>query len=125
MTRADGRDGVAARERLRGERLAAPHLIDLEVTSVMRRLTLAGTFTVPRAGLTLDDLADLPLQRAPHLPFLARCWELRANLTAYDAAYVALAEALDVSLLTADARLAHAPGPRCPVELLGADVRDR
>ncbi|WP_295701881.1 hypothetical protein [Lapillicoccus sp.] len=59
------------------------------------------------------------MQSAPHLPFLARCWELRTNLTADDAAYVALAEALDVSLPSADARLARAPGPRCPVELLG------
>lgn len=94
------------------------------MTSVLRRLTLAGRFTVRRAGQALDDLTDLPVQRAPHLPFLARCWELRASLTAHDAAYVALAEALDVSLLTADARLARAPGPRCTVELLGAGTAE-
>jgi len=60
----------------------------------------------------------VPLRRAPHRPLLDRCWELRENLSAYDAAYVALAELLDAVLLTADARLAKAPGPRCRVELL-------
>ena len=64
------------------------------------------------------DLADIPLRRASHWPLLARCWELRDNLTMYDASHVALAEALDVRLLTADARIARAPGPRCPVEVL-------
>ena len=66
----------------------------------------------------MADLIELPLQRAPHRPLLRRCWELRHNLTSYDACYVALAEALDVPLLTADERLAGAPGLRCTVELL-------
>jgi predicted nucleic acid-binding protein len=116
----DGPDGDAARARLRGQSLAAPELIDLETTSVIRGRSRAGHLDVRRAGLALTDLVDLPLRRAPHRPLLARCWELRENLTVYDAAYVALAEVLDVVLLTADARLANAPGPRCEIELLAS-----
>jgi predicted nucleic acid-binding protein len=115
----DGADGDSARARLRGETLAAPDLIDLETLSVFRRGLASGAVDTRRAALALADLAALPLRRAPHRPLLARCWELRDNLTAYDAAYVALAEMLPAVLLTADARLARAPGPRCAVELLG------
>lgn len=115
----DDRDGDVARERLRGEGLAAPELIDLEVASVLRRQLLGGALSPRRASFALLDLADLPLERAPHLPLLARCWELRENLTVYDAAYVALAEALDVALVTGDSRMAQAPGPRCAIEVLG------
>lgn len=114
----DGRDGDRARARLRGEHLAAPDLIDLEVTSVLRGQLAGGHLDVRRADLALADLVDLPIQRAPHRPLLPRCWELRANLTVYDAAYVALAEALDADLLTGDVRLAKAPGPRCRIETL-------
>jgi predicted nucleic acid-binding protein len=114
----DGADGDRARARLRGEHLAMPELADLEVTSVLRRQLRAGTIDARRAGLALDDLAALPAQRAPHRPLLARCWELRDNLTVYDAAYVALAEALQAALLTGDQRLAQAPGPRCRIEVL-------
>lgn len=114
----DGDDGAAVRRRLAGERLAAPELLDLEVLSVVRRLSAAGAVSPERAAQAVDDLADLPLRRAAHRPLLARAWELRHNLTPYDAAYVALAEELGVSLLTGDQRLAAAPGPRCPVELL-------
>ena len=71
-----------------------------------------------RVQLALDDLRDLRMQRVPHLAMLPRCWELRDNLTVYDAVYVALAEALDAPLLTADARMAGAAGPRCEIELL-------
>ncbi len=110
----DGEDGDAARERLLGEELAAPEIIDLEVMSVWRR-TLGDE---RRAALALADLADLPLRRASHRALLPRCWELRHNLTPYDASYVALAEALQTTLLTADARLAHAPGIRCALELI-------
>lgn len=113
----DGGDGDRARARLRGEVLAAPELVDLEVLSVLRRLVRAGEMPERRASLAKEDLAGLPLQRAPHTPLLARCWELRDNLTCYDAAYVALAEALGCVLLTADSRLASAPGPQCEVEL--------
>jgi len=114
----DGPDGDHARTRLRGERLTAPELVDLEVISVWRRQVRAGSVDARRAALALADLAALPLRRAAHRPLLARCWELRDNLTVYDAAYVALAEALDVTLLTGDRRLSRAAGPRCHIEVL-------
>jgi predicted nucleic acid-binding protein len=114
----DGPDGDQARARLHGERLTAPELVDLEVISVLRRQVRAGAVEVRRAALALADLAALPLRRAAHRPLLARCWELRDNLTVYDASYVALAEALDVTLLTGDRRLARAAGPRCHIEVL-------
>jgi predicted nucleic acid-binding protein len=114
----DSRDGDKARARLRGEQLAAPELIDLEVTSVLRGRLAGGHLDVRRAELALADLIDVPVQRAPHRPLLTRCWELRPNLTVYDAAYVALAEALETDLLTADSRLAKAPGARCHIEVL-------
>jgi predicted nucleic acid-binding protein len=114
----DGGDGVTARRRLRGEDLAAPEVIDLEILSVLRRRHLAGALPRDRAELALEDLGDLRLRRAPHPPLTARCWELRNTVTPYDAAYVALAERLGVVLLTADGRLARAPGLNCDVELL-------
>ena len=114
----DGPDGDRVRQRLRGERLIAPHLIDVEVVSAWRRVAAAGDLDVRRVELAMDDLRSLPLQRVGHLPLIDRCWGLRENLTAYDAAYVALAEAAAVPLLTADAKLAAAPGLRCEVELL-------
>ena len=101
----------------------APHLIDIEVVSAIRRLALHGHASSERAALALHDLGTLRLQRYPHLPLLERIWELRDNLTAADAAYIALAEALGTTLLTADTRLAKAPGLRCPVEVLSPDVR--
>jgi predicted nucleic acid-binding protein len=114
----DGHDGDHARARLRGEWLTAPELVDLEVISVWRRQMREGAMDARRAALALADLTALPLRRAPHRALLARCWELRGNLTIYDASYVALAEALEVSLLTGDGRLARATGPRCHIEVL-------
>jgi predicted nucleic acid-binding protein len=114
----DGADGDAARSRLRGEELAAPELVDLEVTSVLRKQRIAGQIDDRRALLALTDLRAVPIHRASHLPLLSRCWELRENLTPYAAAYLALAELLEADLLTADARLAAAPGPRCGIEVL-------
>jgi predicted nucleic acid-binding protein len=114
----DGDDGDLARDRLGGQRLVAPHLIDLEVTSAWRRLGSAGDLDNRRAQLALEDLRSLRMERVPHAPLLGRCWELRANLTLYDAAYVALAEALEATLVTADDRLAGASGPRCNIDLL-------
>ena len=113
----DAADGDEARERLRGQRLAAPELVDLEVASVLRRASREGRLDERRARQALEDLAAIPLVRASHRPLLERIWELRENLTAYDAAYVALAETLEVALLTADERLRRAPGPRCEIEL--------
>lgn len=114
----DRSDGERARRRLGGERLFAPQLIDLEVASVWRRAARAGRLGRRRAGQALTDLAELPLARAPHQPFMSRIWELHDNLTPYDAAYVALAETLEALLLTADGRLARTPGLGCEVELL-------
>lgn len=114
----DGEDGDRVRALLRDQRLAAPHLLDLEVVSSWRRLAAAGAVDDRRARLALEDLRTLRLERVAHRPLLPRCWELRGNLTVYDAAYVALAELLDATLLTADARLAGAPGIRCDVDLI-------
>ena len=94
-----------------------PELAGLEVASVLRRQVRAGAVDACRAGLALDDLAALPAQRAPHRPLLARCWELRDDLTVYDAAYVALAEAMRATLLTGDQRLARATGPQCAIDV--------
>lgn len=114
----DGHDGDRARERLRGEALSAPELIDLEVTSVLRGLFRARQVDERRADLALSDLVEMPLRRVPHRHLIGRCWALRANLTVYDAAYIALAELLECALVTADRKLARAPGIRCTVEVL-------
>ena len=115
----DGDDGDRTRDRLRGERLAAPHLLDVEVLSAWRRMHSLGDLDERRARLAIADLQALRIDRVPHTPLLDRCWELRPNLSSYDAAYVTLAEAMDVTLLTADSRLADSPGPRCAIEVLG------
>lgn len=114
----DGPEGDRVRDRLRGEALTAPDLIDPEVTSVLRGRLSGGYLDARRAALALEDLRALPLQRVPALRLIPRCWELRDNLNVYDAAYVALAEALDVPLLTGDTRMARASGPQCTLELL-------
>ncbi len=116
----DGNDGEHCRARLKGERLAAPALIDLEVLSVLRGLVRAGRVDAPRAQAAVDDLASLPIGRAGHPALLPRCWELRENLTPYDAAYVALAEILETTLVTGDRRLSRATDPRCPIEVIDA-----
>jgi predicted nucleic acid-binding protein len=121
----DSEDGALSRTRLRGEDLAAPEIVDLEVLSVLRRQVRVGDLSERRASLAARDLVDLPLARAPHRALVERCWELRDNLTICDASYVALAEALRTRMLTADARLAAAPGPRCPIEVLSHPDRYR
>ena len=98
--------------------LHAPHLLDVEVAQVIRRYAANGEINGERGRLALLDLADLPLQRYPHDLLLPRIWDLRNNLTAYDAAYIALAEALEVPLLTRDRRLATAAGHRAQIELV-------
>lgn len=97
--------------------LRAPHLIDVEALHVLRGMVMRGSVDERRAGAAREDLADLSLVRYPHEAFTDRIWELRHNLTAYDAAFVALAEALEVPLVTCDAKLAAAPGHAATIEL--------
>ena len=99
------------------ESLHAPHLLDLEVAQVLRRLVREGTIPPLRAQEAVDDLLDLPVTRYPHDVLLPRIWQLRQNLTAYDAAYVALAEELGAILLTRDGRLSSAPRHRARIEV--------
>ncbi len=87
---------------------------------MIRRQAQAGHLDRRRAELALTDLVELSLRRVSHRPLLRRCWELRQTVTIYDAAYVALAEALDIRLLTADTRLANTPGPRCEIALIAS-----
>jgi predicted nucleic acid-binding protein len=101
-----------------GQTLHAPHLLDVEVTQVIRRYAAKGEIDGERGREALTDLSDLPLQRYPHSFLLPRVWDLRNNLTAYDAVYVALAEVLDATLLTRDQRLAAAAGHHARVELV-------
>lgn len=114
----DGADGALARDAIRGDELAVPDLVDVEVVSVLRRRWLGKTMSARRFAKAVDDLAALPADRFPALPLMRRAYELRANVSAYDAAYVALAEELGCILLTADRRLAAAPGPRCPMTVV-------
>jgi predicted nucleic acid-binding protein len=118
LLRASRADYLGERLLARGEALHAPHLIDLEVTQVLRRASAAGSMSQQRAREALEDLAAFRLMRHAHLPYLDRIWELRHNATAYDAAYLALAEALDAPLLTCDRALARAPGHHARVELI-------
>ncbi len=101
-----------------GESLHAPHLLDIEVAHAVRRYALSGQIDSARGSGVLVILAALPLNRYPHALLLPRVWELRHNLTAYDAVYIALAEALDAPLLTRDRRLAAAVGHHARVELV-------
>lgn len=114
----DGADGEVARAAVADRTLTAPELLDLEVLSVWRRHVAAGLMTPSRAELAIADLRAIPIRRVSHRQLMDRCWELRQTVTVYDAAYIALAEALAVPLLTADARLSRAPGLRCQVDLL-------
>lgn len=101
----------------RGESLHAPHLLDLEVAQVLRRLVRETTVSAQRADQVIQDLLDLRLTRYPHFVFLPKIWRLRHNLSSYDAAYVALTEELDATLLTRDAAFTSVPGPRVKIEL--------
>jgi predicted nucleic acid-binding protein len=110
-------------EHLAGHRFAlhAPHLVDVEVLSALRRLVSSGEATGERAGEAIADLLDLPIERYPHDILVPRVWQLRENFSAYDASYVALAEALadePVPLLTADARLARAVAGHADVPVI-------
>jgi predicted nucleic acid-binding protein len=115
---ADGEVAVALRERLADDgELLAPHLIDTELLHVLRRLAVLGVISQDRASDVRALFARLALVRCPHEPLSDRVWELRHNLSAYDATFVALAEILEAPLVTCDARVASAPGHRARVEL--------
>ncbi len=100
------------------ESLHAPHLLDLEVAQVLRRLTHLKEITTVRAREALDDYTGMLVERAAHRDLLRRVWELRDSMTAYDGAYIALAEALDAPLLTCDGKLARSHGHRAMIELV-------
>jgi predicted nucleic acid-binding protein len=97
---------------------AAPHIVDIEVFSLIRRDNLAGVFDHTFAGLAVEDLRSWPGERYGHRALLERAWELRHTVRGWDAAYVALAEALNATLITLDRRLAAATGPKCQIEVL-------
>jgi predicted nucleic acid-binding protein len=113
-----GPDGDLCRAATRGQALVAPDLLRVEVLSVIRRHAAAGALTNRQASNAVDDLLAMPITVYPTAPLLRRCWALRGDVTPYDACYVALAETLGVALLTADAKLAHAPGTRCRFQLI-------
>ena len=116
-----GSAGAIARSVLRTENhIAAPDLVDVETVSALRGLWLAGRATDRLFRTAIGDLIVLPIVRHPARRFLARSYELRANVTAYDALYVGLAEALDCVLVTGDVRLAATPGPTCEIRLIQA-----
>ena len=118
LLRAPGSDPLAERLLASGEALHAPHLLDVEVAQVLRRHESRGRLSAARGRLALELLQLMPIVRHGHARLLKRAWRLRGNLTAYDAVYVALAEALEAALVTRDRRLATAPGHRARVEVI-------
>lgn len=115
----DGPAGRAARARLLDAAEAStPDLADVETVAVLRKRWLAGDLTDRRFRSAIDDLLALPLARFPTGALMIRAYELRSNVTAYDASYIALAEGLACTLVTADARLARSPGTNCAIEIL-------
>jgi predicted nucleic acid-binding protein len=113
-----GEPGEMLAARLENTELHAPDHLPVEVTNVLRRLRQARSLSEIEARLAVDGLWALPVQLWPFETIAARAWELGANVSSYDAAYVALAERLDAVLITGDARLSRASGPRCPIELV-------
>jgi len=107
-----------ARRRLASDSVAAPHLADPELAHALRAQLIRGEVTEDQAHQALSVWVRLGIRRFAMVGLLGRVWELRENVTAYDACYVALAEALDVPLVTADARLGLAAGPRCPITVI-------
>jgi predicted nucleic acid-binding protein len=113
-----GLDGDLCRARIKGQAIAAPDLLRVEVVSVLRRQAHRGELSARQATNAIDDLMNLPITVYPTASLLRRCWELRNKVTAYDACYVSLAEALDCTLVTADSRLSNASGTRCQFDLI-------
>jgi predicted nucleic acid-binding protein len=114
-----GERGSRLARRMTAEPVAAPSLIDLEAVNVIRSLVRGGKLGLPAARRAVTAIPTLPIERYPHEPLVARIWELRDDLTAYDAAYVALAEVLSATLVTADSKVRGTPGAACAVELVG------
>lgn len=112
-----GPDGSWAAELLSRGDLAAPHLMPVESANILRRAALAGDVSREAAALAHGDLLSLRVNLFPYEPFALRVWELRKNITAYDAWYVAVAETLEAPLATLDIRLSRANGPRCTFEV--------
>lgn len=110
-----GATGAWAARQLRDAELIAPALLPFEVANILRRHELAGQISADQAALAHVDLVDLHVELWPYEALAARVWRLRANLTSYDASYVALAEMLEVPLVTLDHRIARLPGIRCDV----------
>lgn len=106
------------RAEVTGQRLAAPHAVDLECASTLRGLVRGNKLPADEAKRALDLLARIPMRRYAHVPLLPRIWELRHNMWPYDASYVALAEVLGADLLTVDAKIATVPGLQCTVRNL-------
>ena len=111
-----GDTGRWAESVVASEPLSAPHLMPVEVANILRRTVANGEITQDVASMAHADLLDLRVELFPYAPFAARVWELRSNITSYDAWYIALAEFLGSSLATLDRRLARAAGPRCKFE---------
>jgi predicted nucleic acid-binding protein len=107
-----------ARSYLATEALGSPHLVDSEVAHALRAHVRRGDIDAAAGARAIDRWAHLGIDRVAAVGVLDRVWELRANLSGYDATYVAVAEALDCALLTADGRLGRAPGPRCPMTIV-------
>lgn len=108
-----GSDGRWAESLLAGDALAAPHLMPVEATNILRRAMLSGDISADAASLAHNDLLDLRVELFPYHACAARVWEMRDNVTSYDGWYVAVAELLEAPLATLDGRLANSPGPRC------------
>lgn len=109
----DDQQGIWATEQLAEAELIAPHLLDAETANILRRSELAGLVTAEQADVAVETLGRLRIERYPFAPFSDRIWELRANVTAYDAWYIAVAERFAAPLATLDVRLARSTGPRC------------
>jgi len=120
-----GPDGDVCRALIQGQSLAAPDLLRVEAVSVIRRQLANDALSATQATNAIEDLLNLPISVYPTAALLRRAWELRDSATAYDACYVALAEALDCPLATADQRLANAPGTRCQFDIVPSSLRSR